>query len=109
MKALKYYGPGNIRMEEIPIPQAASGEVVLAVEACGICATDIKTFQRGHPKIRPGSGLGHEISGVIAELRTRPVATRSVGGRSALRALRFVPPVFARTIQLVSSSLRRSS
>lgn len=67
MKALKYYGPGNIRIEEIPVPQAASGEVVVAVEACGICATDIKTFQRGHPKIRPGSGLGHEISGVITE------------------------------------------
>lgn len=67
MKALKYYGPGNIRIEEIPVPQAESGEVVLAVEACGICATDIKTFQRGHPKIRPGSGLGHEISGVIVE------------------------------------------
>ena len=67
MKALKYYGPGNIRIEEIPVPQAAAGEVVLAVEACGICATDIKTFQRGHPKIRPGSGLGHEISGVITE------------------------------------------
>ena len=67
MKALKYYGPGNIRIEEIPVPHAESGEVVLAVEACGICATDIKTFQRGHPKIRPGSGLGHEISGVIVE------------------------------------------
>ena len=40
---------------------------MLAVEVCGICATDIKTFQRGHPKIRPGSGLGHEISGVIVE------------------------------------------
>jgi len=67
MKALKYYGPGNIRIEEIPVPQAENGEVLLAVEACGICATDIKTFQRGHPKIRPGSGLGHEISGVIVE------------------------------------------
>ncbi len=42
-----------------------NGEVLLAVESCGICATDIKTFVRGHPKIKPGSGLGHEISGVV--------------------------------------------
>jgi L-iditol 2-dehydrogenase len=67
VKALKYYSPGNIRIEEIPVPQAGSGEVLVAVEACGICATDVKTFLRGHPKIRPGSGLGHEISGVVVD------------------------------------------
>lgn len=67
MKALKYYGPGNIRIEETPVPVPANGEVLVAVEACGICATDVKTFVRGHPKIRPGSGLGHEISGVVVE------------------------------------------
>jgi L-iditol 2-dehydrogenase len=67
MKALKYYGPGSLRIEEMPVPQAKNGEVVIGVEACGICATDIKTFQRGHPKIRPGSGLGHEICGVIVD------------------------------------------
>ena len=65
MKALKYYGPGNIRVEEVPRPEAMKGEALLAVKACGICATDIKTFVRGHPKIQPGSGLGHEISGVV--------------------------------------------
>jgi L-iditol 2-dehydrogenase len=65
VKALKYYGPGNIRVEEVPKPEAKAGEALLAVEACGICATDIKTFVRGHPKIQPGSGLGHEISGVV--------------------------------------------
>ena len=67
MKALKYYGPGNIRIEETPVPEPSDGEVLVAVEACGICATDVKTFVRGHPKIRPGSGLGHEISGVVVE------------------------------------------
>jgi len=67
VKALKYYGPGNIRIEETLVPEPAKGEVLVAVEACGICATDIKTFQRGHPKIRPGSGLGHEISGIVVE------------------------------------------
>ncbi len=67
MKSLKYYGPGNLHLEDTPVPKIGQGEVLVAVEACGICATDVKTFLRGHPKIQPGSGLGHEISGVVVE------------------------------------------
>jgi len=67
MKSLRYYGPGNIKVEESPTPSVGSGEVLVAVETCGVCATDVKTFLRGHPKIQPGSGLGHEVSGVIVE------------------------------------------
>ncbi len=67
MKALKYYGPGSIRVVDTPVPSVKNGEILVAVVACGVCATDVKTFLRGHPKILPGSGLGHEISGVIAE------------------------------------------
>jgi len=37
------------------------------VRACGVCATDVKTFMRGHPHISPGTVLGHEMTGVIAE------------------------------------------
>jgi L-iditol 2-dehydrogenase len=67
MKSLKYYGPGSIKIEEVPVPKVEAGEVLVAVEACGICATDLKTFLRGHPKIRPGSGFGHEISGIVVD------------------------------------------
>ena len=68
MKALRYYGPGDIRIEETPIPELRSGEVKVQVRSAGICATDVKTFQRGHPKIQPGSVIGHEIAGVITEV-----------------------------------------
>ena len=44
MKSLKYYGPGSIQIEDMPVPKIANGEVLVAVEACGICATDVKTF-----------------------------------------------------------------
>jgi len=67
MKSLKYYGPGSIRIEDTPPPVPAPGEVLVAVDACGVCATDLKTFVRGHPKIRPGSGLGHEVAGVVVD------------------------------------------
>jgi len=65
MKALRYLGPGQVEIEEIPCPAIGPGEVLVEVRACGVCATDVKTFVRGHPKIRPGAVLGHEIAGVI--------------------------------------------
>jgi len=68
MKALRYYEPGKAEIEDIAPPKPQSGEVLVQVRACGVCATDIKTIRRGHPKIKPGSVIGHEISGVIAEV-----------------------------------------
>ncbi len=67
MKALKYAGPGQAEVEDMPTPTSGPGEVVIAVRACGVCATDVKTYMRGHPKIRPGSVLGHEIAGLVVE------------------------------------------
>jgi len=69
MKSLRYYGPGDIRLEETAIPELSAGEVLIRVEVAGVCATDVKTFQRGHPKIQPGSVIGHEISGVISDVK----------------------------------------
>jgi L-iditol 2-dehydrogenase len=68
MKAFRYYGPGDGRIEELPVPEIRPGEVLIKVRASGICATDVKTLKRGHPKIKPGSVLGHEVAGEIVKL-----------------------------------------
>ena len=65
MKALRYFGPGKIEIEEIERPDLNPGEILIRTAACGVCATDVKTVRRGHPKIKPGSVIGHEVSGVI--------------------------------------------
>lgn len=65
MKALKYYLPGKVELDDLPPPDFGLGEVLVNVRACGICATDVKTFQRGHPKISPGTVLGHEVAGEV--------------------------------------------
>jgi len=65
MKALKYYGPGKVELDRLPTPTIGPGELLVSVKACGICATDVKTFVRGHPKIAPGAVLGHEVVGEI--------------------------------------------
>ncbi len=68
MKALRYYQPGKIEIEEMSPPAINPGEILVKAQACGICATDIKTYLRGHPKFTAGIVLGHEMTGVIEEV-----------------------------------------
>ena len=68
MKALRYYQPGKIEVEDVPKPALNPGEILVRAQACGICATDIKTYVRGHPMFKPGIVLGHEMAGVIEEV-----------------------------------------
>jgi len=67
MKAAVVHGKGDIRVEEYPTPQAATGEMVVKIKASGICATDIKTLLgQGLPKELP-TILGHEVVGEVHE------------------------------------------
>lgn len=66
MRALRYGGPGQLALEDMPRPVPKVGDLLVEIAACGICATDVKTFMRGHPKIKPGSVLGHEMTGIAA-------------------------------------------
>lgn len=83
MKALLYLEPGRMQIADMPIPALADGDVLIKTAACGVCATDVKTFMRGHALIPRGSVLGHEMTGVI-------VATRNPAWREGERVV--VPP-----------------
>lgn len=66
MKRAELLRPGVVEMRELPEPSPGAGEVVVKIEAALTCGTDIKTYQRGHPKIPLPAPLGHEFSGVIS-------------------------------------------
>lgn len=69
MMAYRFWGPLDIRYEEVEIPKLKEGEVLVKVEAALTCGTDVKTYRRSHPvliKSTP-SGFGHEFSGIIAD------------------------------------------
>jgi len=70
MKAAILYGPQDVRLEEIDIPEIGPGDVLLKVKAALTCGTDAKVFLRGgHPTmIRPPAVFGHEFSGEISEV-----------------------------------------
>ena len=69
MRAAVLAGPGRLAIEERPVPVVARrDDVLLEVECCGICGTDLQILSDppGHPAAT-GVVLGHEILGVVAE------------------------------------------
>ena len=69
MLAAVYHGPLDLRVEEVPVPPFASDEILLKVEAAGICGTDLRIFHGGHRMYPAGTVRipGHEVVGRVAE------------------------------------------
>jgi len=64
MQAAVYRGVDDIRLETVPVPKIAPGEMLVRVHSCGVCGTDLKKISTGShsaPRI-----FGHETSGVVA-------------------------------------------
>jgi L-iditol 2-dehydrogenase len=79
LKALRFHGPGDLRVEEVPRPEAGPGDVLVEVEVALTDGTDLKTFQRGHPRIldRLPAPFGHEFCGIDVATGRRVVAANS--------------------------------
>ena len=67
MKALVYTQPNEVQLQERPLPELAAGEVVLKIEAVGICGSDMHAWHGHDPRRKPGLVLGHEFVGRIAQ------------------------------------------
>ncbi|GJE61115.1 alcohol dehydrogenase catalytic domain-containing protein [Methylobacterium trifolii] len=66
MRALVYTGPHSLALQERPVPAPGPGEVLVRVEAVGICGSDMHAYH-GHDTRRPPPlVLGHEAAGRIA-------------------------------------------
>ncbi len=65
MRAVVHHGPGDTRVEELPKPSCGEGELLVAVDACAVCGTDLKTHRAGNPRIAPPLTIGHEFTGLI--------------------------------------------
>ncbi|MGD0713451.1 MAG: zinc-binding dehydrogenase [Gaiellaceae bacterium] len=79
MKALRWHGPGDLRVEEVPDPEPGPGDVLVRVEVALTDGTDLKAFRRGHPVLlgEPPSPFGHEFCGVEVATGRRVVAANS--------------------------------
>ena len=67
MKAAVLVGLRRIEIQNKPKPVVESGEVLVKVEYCGICGSDVHGYQNGIV-IPVGTVMGHELSGVVSEV-----------------------------------------
>jgi alcohol dehydrogenase len=65
MKALVYTQPLEVQLQDRPAPELEPGEVVLRIEAVGICGSDLHAWHGHDPRRKPGLVLGHEFVGRV--------------------------------------------
>jgi L-iditol 2-dehydrogenase len=63
MHAAVYKGQSVVSVEQVPIPDIGAGEMLVRVEACGICHTDLKKIE--YNLLAPPRIYGHETAGVV--------------------------------------------
>ena len=86
MKAARFYGGKDIRIESVPDPAPAVGQVLVKVEAAGICGSDLHGYHRQPDKpLAPRIG-GHELTGQIIDL-CKDVTEHSSGERVAIEPI----------------------
>jgi L-iditol 2-dehydrogenase len=85
VKVLRFYAPGDVRVEEAPTPQINADEVLLRVKNCSTCGTDVKIFHNGHQNITRPTVMGHEVAGEVAEVGAN-VTGWAIGDRAQVIA-----------------------
>ena len=66
MKAAVYYGPHDVRVEEREIPKASPDEIVVKIDYCGVCGSDVEVYHGASE--RPVMVMGHENVGTVYEV-----------------------------------------
>lgn len=67
MRALVYAEPNRMEIQDRPYPALMPDEVVLKIDAVGICGSDLHAYHGHDPRRQPGLVLGHELAGTIVD------------------------------------------
>ncbi len=71
MRAVQYHGPGKpLTLENVEDPEPESREILVRVEACGACHSDLHAMQEHFAPLNEGHIPGHEISGRVEAFGT---------------------------------------
>ena len=69
MKAAIFEETGKLSVQDKPVPTLNSGDVLIKVELCGICASDLAALNGDITDYAPPVVMGHELAGVVVESR----------------------------------------
>lgn len=89
MKAVVVHAPMKFGVEEVPVPVVPAGGLLLKVEACGLCGSDLRTLRSGHRKVTFPWTIGHEIAGEVVELGSSYQGGWKVGEHLAVGPLAY--------------------
>jgi (R,R)-butanediol dehydrogenase/meso-butanediol dehydrogenase/diacetyl reductase len=84
MRAAEYRAPESLELVELPSPSPGPGQAVVQVAVCGICGSDLHSYQYGFAA-QPGQVLGHEFAGRV--LASDGVEGLADGARVCVRPL----------------------
>jgi L-iditol 2-dehydrogenase len=68
MKAAVLYKERDLKIKDVKKPHLEAGGLIVKVETCAICGTDVKIYKYGYPLAKYPLILGHELAGTVAEL-----------------------------------------
>jgi len=80
-RAMQVTRPGVLELVERPTPVPGVGEVLIEVQACGICGADASDIEQADPALQPPRVPGHEVVGRIAALGEHTPTIWKVGQR----------------------------
>jgi L-iditol 2-dehydrogenase len=83
VKSAFLIGPKTIEVRDVPVPAVPPDGLVLKVEACGVCGSDLRRWAEGPPPGATQLVQGHELAGVVVEAGPQAASFR-VGDRLAV-------------------------
>ncbi|MBN1402240.1 MAG: alcohol dehydrogenase catalytic domain-containing protein [Anaerolineae bacterium] len=93
MRAALLVGPRQIELRRVPDPSPPKGGLVLRVEACGICGSDIRRWKEGPAEGAQPIVPGHEVGGVVIATDADQTVTGSIGPIAVGDRLALAPDV----------------
>jgi L-iditol 2-dehydrogenase len=85
MKAAVYLDKDKIEVREVPTPKVDADSVLVKVQSCAVCGSDIRIFHHGNSRVNPPQILGHEASGEVVEVGAHVTKVKK-GDRVAIGA-----------------------
>ncbi|EDL28091.1 sorbitol dehydrogenase, isoform CRA_c [Mus musculus] len=95
--SLVVHGPGDIRLENYPIPELGPNDVLLKMHSVGICGSDVHYWEHGRIGdfvVKKPMVLGHEAAGTVTKVGELPLSAQepSPPSRRASMPLTLVGP-----------------
>jgi len=111
MTAAVLHGREDLRIEQVPMPKAGAGEIVVRVHAALTCGTDLKVYRRGYHArmLKPPIPFGHELAGTVHQVGRGVAAFRAGDRVVALNSAPAATATTAATIRKTSATASSST